>query len=216
YEQLQKVNDDLNAVTFTRRDKVLEEATAQNTDGPFQGVPIFLKDRSQTIAGDCNTGGARLFAHATARTTSNFVHKLHEAGCLTLGYSTTPEFEIKNITESKLHGPTRNPWNTDHSPGGSSGGAATLVASGVVPIAGASDGGGSIRIPASFCGLVGLKPTRGRTPIGPGHGRQWHGAANEFVLTRSVRDSATMLSALQVVQQEAAFQTPLFPGRYEE
>src|SRR5690606_2395996 len=120
------------------------------------------------------------------------------------------------ITESKLHGPTRNPWHKNHAPGGSSGGAAALVASGIVPIAGASDGGGSIRIPASFSGLVGLKPTRGRTPVGPGAGRNWQGAAIDFVLTKSVRDSARLLDQLQVVQQQAAFQTPLFAGSYEE
>src|SRR5699024_2471534 len=97
--------------------------------------------------------------------------KLLNTGVVSIGNSTTPEFALKNITESKLFGPTRNAWNADHVPGGSSGGAAALVASGVIPIAGASDGGGSIRIPASFSGLVGLKPTRGRTPIGPGTGR---------------------------------------------
>ena len=119
---------------------------------------------------------------------------------------------MKNITEPELHGPTRNPWNPDYSPGGSSGGSAAAIASGIVPMAGASDGGGSIRIPASFSGLFGLKPTRGRTPVGPGVGRQWQGASIDFVLSRSVRDSAAMLDALQVIQQSAAFHTPLLPG----
>src|SRR5699024_4717805 len=141
---------------------------------------------------------------------------LLDTGLISIGNSTTPEFALKNITENKLHGPTRNAWNDHHAPGGSSGGAAALVASGVVPIAGASDGGGSIRIPASFSGLVGLKPTRGRTAVGPGAGRNWQGAAIEFVLTKSVRDSARMLDQLQVVQQQAAFQTPLFAGGYEQ
>lgn len=215
FAQFEKINHELNAATNTRVEKVYEEAKREGT-GVFQGVPIYLKDISQTIEGEINTGGARLFQQSAATHTSNFVKKLHEAGCLSAGYSATPEFALKNITESKLHGPTRNPWNTNHSPGGSSGGAAALVASGVVPIAGASDGGGSIRIPASFSGLFGVKPTRGRTPVGPGVGRQWQGAAIDFVLTKSVRDSARMLQALQVVQQEAAFQTPLFPGQYEE
>src|SRR5699024_810470 len=126
-----------------------------------------------------------------------------------------PEFALKNITEPELYGPTRNPWNTEHSPGGSSGGAAAAIASGIVPAAGASDGGGSIRIPASFTSLFGLKPTRGRTPVGPGAGRQWQGASIDFALSRSVRDSARLLDVLQVIQPEAAFQTPLYSGKYE-
>ena len=214
FKQLEKVNKNLNAVTETRKEKVYKEI--KSTEGPFAGVPIFLKDLSQSIEGDKSSGGAKLFANSIANYTSNFVKKIQETGSSILGYSTTPEFGLKNITEPKLHGPTRNPWNLEYSPGGSSGGAAALIAAGVVPIAGASDGGGSIRIPASFCGLVGLKPTRGRTPVGPGYGRQWHGAAINFVLTKSVRDCARMLSELQVIQQEAAFQTPLFPGRYED
>lgn len=216
FAQLDKVNGELNAVTSTRKEKVLAESKIDRNQAPFDGVPIFLKDISQSIQGEINTGGARLLQKAMAPNTSHFVRKLHDAGCLSLGYSTTPEFALKNITEAKIHGPTRNPWNKNHSPGGSSGGAAALVASGVVPIAGASDGGGSIRIPASFSGLFGLKPTRGRTPVGPGVGRQWQGAAIDFVLTKSVRDSARMLNVLQVVQQEAAFHTSLFEGQYEE
>lgn len=120
-----------------------------------------------------------------------------------IGHTNTPEFGLKNITEPWPHGPSRNPWNVNHSPGGSSGGASAAVASGIVPLAGASDGGGSIRIPASFSGLFGLKPTRGRTPVGPGVGRQWQGASIDFALSRSVRDSAALLDTLQVIQPEA-------------
>ena len=133
-----------------------------------------------------------------------------------VGHTNTPEFGLKNISEPELYGPSRNPWDPDYSPGGSSGGAAAAVASGIVPMAGASDGGGSIRIPASFTGLFGLKPTRGRTPVGPGTGRQWQGASIDFALTRTVRDSCALLDVLQTVQSEAAFQTPLFPGKYSE
>lgn len=215
FQQLEKVNQELNAVTYTRKDRVYEEAK-QLQHGPFKGVPTVLKDISQTIESEPSTGGARLMKEMRAPVTANFTKQLLRSGVLSIGNSTTPEFALKNITESKLHGPTRNAWHHDHAPGGSSGGAAALVASGVVPIAGASDGGGSIRIPASFSGLVGLKPTRGRTPVGPGVGRNWQGAAIDFVLTRSVRDSARMLDQLQVVQQAAAFQTPLFSGSYEE
>lgn len=210
-KQLHKVNKKLNAAIHVREKQLLNE----RRQGLFSGVPIFLKD-TQAVQGEPNTVGAKLLQNERAKQTANFVHKLHEAGCVSVGFSATPEFALKNITEPKLYGPTRNPWNHQYSPGGSSGGSAALVASGVVPIAGASDGGGSIRIPASFTGLVGLKPTRGRTPVGPGVGRQWHGAAIDFVLTKTVRDSARMLHAVQVVQQEAAFNTPLFEEKYEE
>ena len=216
FTQLEAVNQELHAVTQTRKEQVTQEMATLDIHAPFAGVPFYVKDISQTIAGEVSTGGSKLMAEAKSPHTAHLVNDFHRAGLLTLGYTATPEFALKNITESLLHGPTRNPWHTNHSPGGSSGGAAALVASGVTPIAGASDGGGSIRIPASFSGLFGLKPTRGRTAVGPGAGRQWQGAAIDFVLTRSVRDSATMLTQLQVVQEEAAFQTPLFPGAYEE
>lgn len=215
FTRLQEVDKELNAVTQTRGRQVKEELSQLNPNAPFSGVPFYVKDISQTIEGEISTGGSKLMKNAKASVTSNLVHDFHQAGLITLGYSATPEFALKNITEAKINGPTRNPWNTNYSPGGSSGGAAALVASGVTPIAGASDGGGSIRIPASFTGLFGLKPTRGRTSVGPGVGRQWQGAAIDFVLTRSVLDSATMLTNLQTIQEEAAFQTPLLPGSYE-
>src|SRR5690625_7320188 len=113
-------------------------------------------------------------------------------------HTNTSEFGLKNITDPVSNGATRNPWNTDHSRGGSSGGSAAISASGVVPLAGASDGGGSIRIPASLTRLFGLKPTRRRTPVGPGDGRRWYGAAIDFILSRSDRYSALMLDSLQV------------------
>src|SRR5699024_60966 len=159
--------------------------------------------------------GSKLLQSFVAEKDSHLVGRMREAGFLFAGHTNTPEFALKNITEPKSDGPARNPWNTDSSPGGSSGGAAAAIASGIVPMAGASDGGGSIRIPASFTGLFGLKPTRGRTPVGPGAGRQWQGASIDFALSRTVRDSAAMLDIQQVVQPEAAFQTPLFPGSYQ-
>jgi len=216
FSQLDIANRQINAVTHKRKESVLKEIKGKDKNRPFEGVPIFLKGLSQKIQGELDIGGARLLKEQRASVTSNFVKSLHSAGFLSLGYSTTPEFGIKNITEPKLYGPTCNPWNPEYSPGGSSGGAAALVASGVVPIAGASDGGGSIRIPASFCSLFGLKPTRGRIPIGPGVGRQSQGAAISFVLTRTVRDAARLLTSMQIVQQEAAFQIPLFQERFED
>lgn len=214
-KRLEEVKDAINATTYIRAEKALIEAEKQK-DKAFKGVPIFLKDISQTMKDEPSTAGAFLLRENVGLHTANFVRKLYNAGFISLGNSTTPEFALKNITEPKLYGPTRNPWNLNHSPGGSSGGAAALVASGVVPVAGASDGGGSIRIPASFTNLVGLKPTRGRTSVGPGVGRQWHGAAIDFVLTKTVRDVARSLDKLQALQAEAAFQVPLYRFSYEE
>lgn len=213
--RLEEVNPHLNAIIRTRKDKVYQEMR-NNTrqEQPFFGVPMVLKDISQAIKGDVLTSGSKLLQHNIAKNDSNLVAKLREAGFLFMGQTNTPEFGLKNVTEPKAFGATRNPWNLEHSPGGSSGGSAAAVASGIVPIAGASDGGGSIRIPASFSGLFGLKPTRGRTPVGPGVGRQWQGASIDFALTRSVHDSAALLDILQTVQPEAAFQTPLFQGSY--
>lgn len=217
FARLEEVNPQLQAVIRTRREKVLREIDALDpSQQPFAGVPILLKDISQAVAGEPLTAGARLLSSQVAQQDSHLVAKLREAGFLFLGQTNTPEFGLKNITEPELYGATRNPWNPAYSPGGSSGGSAAAVASGIVPLAGASDGGGSIRIPASFTGLFGLKPTRGRTPVGPGVGRQWQGASIDFVLTRSVRDSAALLDLLQTIQPEAAFQTPLFDGSFRE
>ncbi|WP_087974642.1 amidase [Oceanobacillus rekensis] len=215
FKQLEKVHPTLNVVTNTRIEKALEEAERIAVDAAFNGVPILLKNISQSVEGEIITSGSKLLQGNLAKHDSYFVKKFRDAGFQFMGHTNAPEFGLKNITEPELYGPSRNPWNTNYSPGGSSGGAAAAIASGVVPLAGASDGGGSIRIPASFTSLFGLKPTRGRTPVGPGVGRQWQGASIDFVLSRTVRDSAAMLDMLQVVQLEAAFQTPLFPGSYK-
>lgn len=215
YARLEEVNPQLNAVIRTYETHARqEEGMVRPGEHPFAGVPLLLKDISQSMEGEILTSGSRLLREHRAQRNSNFVSRLRDAGFIIIGHTNTPEFGLKNITEPRLHGPSRNPWNTNHSPGGSSGGAAAAVASGIVPLAGASDGGGSIRIPASFSGLFGLKPTRGRTPVGPGVGRQWQGASIDFALSRSVRDSAALLDTLQVIQPEAAFHAPLFPGSY--
>jgi amidase len=206
FEQLERVNPTLNAVVNSRYDLALKEKLVS---GAFTGVPLLLKNISQAVAGEPLTSGASVMSTYKAHYDSHFVKKLRESGMVVTGHTNTPEFGLKNITEPVLHGVTKNPWNTSYSPGGSSGGSAAAVAAGIVPVAGASDGGGSIRIPASFTSLFGLKPTRGRTPVGPGVGRQWQGAAIDFVLTRTVRDGAAMLKLLQTIQPEAAFQTPL-------
>lgn len=211
---IEEKNPSLNALVATRFESALAESEAVDINLPFSGVPIVLKNISQSLKGERITAGSRLLEHNIAKKDSHFVKALKKAGFIILGHSNTPEFGLKNITEPKLHGATRNPWNRKYSPGGSSGGAAASIAANMVSIAGASDGGGSIRIPASFCGLIGLKPTRGRTPVGPGVGRQWQGAAVDFALTKSVRDTACLLDQMQTIQLSAAFHTPIYTGGY--
>lgn len=215
FERIEKENPMYNAVIHTRKEKALGEArTGDYQETLFGGVPILIKDLGQDLAGEPATSGSRLLRDYTASHTSHFVKAIERAGFIVIGQTNTPEFGFKNITDAVIHGPARNPFNKDHSPGGSSGGAAAAVASDMVAIATASDGGGSIRIPASFTGLVGLKPTRGRTPVGPGSYRGWQGASISFALTKTVRDTALMLDALQTIQAAAPFQTPLFSGSY--
>lgn len=214
FKQLEKVNPELNIATHTRKERVLNEAKDFKSNLPFAGVPLMLKDISQSFKGEKITSGSKLMKDNISNHDSYLVSKLRQAGFLVMGHTATPEFGLKNITEAEVNGPTRNPWNKHYSPGGSSGGSAAAIASGVVPMAGASDGGGSIRIPASFSGLFGLKPTRGKMPVGPGVGRQWQGASIDFMLSRTIRDSAAMLDLLQVTQASAAFQAPLYSGIY--
>jgi len=216
-ERLEEVQPELNLATHIRGERAVIEAEGSNPEtAPFAGVPTMLKNVSQSLSGEPLTSGSKLLKDNIADAESNFVKKVRESGFVFLGHTNTPEFALKNITEPKLYGPTRNPWNREYSPGGSSGGAAAAVASGVVPVAGASDGGGSIRIPSSYTGLFGLKPSRGRMPVGPGAGREWQGAAISFMLTKSVRDAAHLLDQLAVFQPEAAFHVPAFVKSYSD
>jgi amidase len=171
-------------------------ACAGRPEGPFGGVPFLLKDIGQDYAGQRFTAGAAVFRDRRATRHSAYTRRCLEAGLVIFGRTATPELGLKGVTESKLWGPSRNPWDTSRTPGGSSGGAAASVAGGLVPMAGANDGGGSIRIPASFCGLFGLKPGTGRISWGPQAGQVWEGASTNGVLTRSVRDCARMLDVL--------------------
>ncbi|PPA71948.1 amidase [Jeotgalibacillus proteolyticus] len=212
--RIEEVNPEINAVVAERFEKALNEAEQIDPEKTFAGVPILMKNISQAVKDEKLTGGSRLLKNQTAKENSHFVNSIMKAGFIVIGHTNTPEFGLKNITEPTLYGPTRNYVNRDHSPGGSSGGAAASVAGKMVPLAGASDGGGSIRIPASFSGLIGLKPTRGRTPVGPGAGRQWQGAAIDFALTKSVRDTAALLDEVQTYQLSAAFNTALFNEGY--
>jgi len=164
-------------------------------EGPFRGVPFLLKDASGDLAGTPTMNGARLLRNHRATADSTLVARYRAAGLVIFGKTTAPEFSLAASTESSLHGQTANPWAPGRSAGGSSGGSAAAVAARVVPAAHASDGGGSIRIPASCCGLFGLKPTRARTPHGPPVGEGWGSLSCTHVLTRSVRDSAALLDA---------------------
>jgi amidase len=163
--------------------------------GPFLGVPFLLKDVSVQLAGTETSNSSSLFAGSVAAADSTLVARYKAAGLVIFGKTNTPEMGLAASTETALHGTTRNPWNLERSAGGSSGGAAAAVAAGIVPAAQGSDGGGSIRIPASCCGLFGLKPTRARTPLGPLVGESWGSMGVVHVLARSVRDSAALLDA---------------------
>lgn len=189
-----RVNHALNALTVDLRDRARSRVRDRLT-GPFAGVPFVLKDLGADWEGTVETGGSRLFAQSRGGFTRTVVQRYLDAGLVIFGRTASPEMGTSFLTEPALHGPCRNPWNLDHSPGGSSGGAAALVAAGVVPVAQASDGGGSIRMPAHCCGLVGLKPTRGRIPSGPKAGESWSGLAGAHVVARTVRDTAAFLDA---------------------
>lgn len=210
------VNPALNAIVIPLHE-IAQQAARQSLAGPFAGVPFLIKDIAQDYAGVPTTAGSRALRNAIPAVHSEYVQRTLRAGLVIFGKTNTPELALKGTTEPELWGPTRNPWHTAHTPGGSSGGAAAAVAAGIVPMAGASDGGGSIRIPASCCGLFGLRPSRGRVPAGPLNAEFWHGASSEHVLTRSVRDSAAMLDALQGPDAGAPFQIapPARPYRDE-
>lgn len=183
-------------------------------DGPFRGVPFLLKDLHAYLPGTRLTNGSRLVGLRDCPFEATLIARLRAAGLVIFGKTTSPEFGINVTTEPLLHGPARNPWNPRHSAGGSSGGAAVAVASGVLPAAHASDGGGSIRIPASACGLLGLKPSRARNPIGPFVGEGWNGLAGGHVITRSVRDSAAFLDATAGPEAGDPYACPPIEGSF--
>jgi len=195
-ERIEKYNPALNAVITPMYDNI--DAIIKNLPkGYFYGVPFLIKDLLTTCKGIRMASGCRAYLNYIPDFDSEVAKRYKNAGLAILGKTNTPEFGLVAYTEPKIFGPTRNPWNTALTPGGSSGGSAAAVASGMVPFAGGGDGGGSIRIPSAYCGLFGLKPSRGRVPAGPEYGEVWQGAAVEHVLTRSVRDSAAMLDILQ-------------------
>ena len=210
----EKVNDSVNAVVHKHYDEARAAIDAGLPDGPFTGVPFLLKDLHLLLEGTVTTYGSGFYRDHLADHDSTLVERYKQAGLVTFGKTNSPELGLMPVTEPRLFGPTRNPWDLSRTPGGSSGGASAAVASGIVPMANASDGGGSIRIPASCTGLVGLKPTRGRTPMGPDRGEGWAGQSISRVVSRSVRDSAAALDATTGEEPGNPYEAPHFAGSF--
>lgn len=192
---IEDLNPQLNAVIQFFYEEARTTAVGPLPDGPFRGVPFLVKDTIAAYKGSPTMTGTKLLAGAIADRDSTLVQRYRQAGLITLGKTNLPEFGLLPVTEPRDFGPTHNPWDLSRTPGGSSGGSAAAVAARIVPVAHANDGGGSIRIPASCCGLFGLKPSRGRNPLGPNFGELISGLAAEHIVSRSVRDSAAMLDA---------------------
>lgn len=193
--RIERLDPEINALTQRYFDEALMTARQGLPAGPFRGVPFLVKDFYCHMQGKPTLGGSRLLANAVVDHDSELMARYRRAGFVTLGKTAVPEMVTIGTTEPSFTGPTRNPWNLAHTPGGSSGGSAAAVAAGMVAIAHANDGAGSTRIPASFCGLYGLKPSRGRITLGPDVGESIGGITAEHVVTRSVRDSAAVLDA---------------------
>jgi amidase len=216
--RIEALNPGLNAVIHPLFEKGLDAAKGELSDGPFRGVPFLLKDLMAHSAGDPMHEGMKHLRDIrwTEQADTELVRRFREAGFVILGHTNTPELGILPTCEPEAYGPTLNPWDTGRSPGGSSGGSATAVASGMVPVAHANDGGGSIRIPASACGLVGLKPSRGRVSMGPDFGDVMTGLVAEHVVARSVRDSAGILDLTQGVVAGDPYAAPTPRRPYPE
>ncbi len=205
--RIERDNPRVNAVIHRMYESARREAELP-VSGPFGGVPFLAKDLLSMWQGEPQASGTRFQVGWVAPHDSELTTRYRKSGVICVGKTNTPELGILPTTEPAAFGPTHNPWDLTRSPGGSSGGSGAAVAAGFVPMAGGGDGGGSIRIPSSCCGLFGLKPTRGRTPMGPDHGEAWQGCAIEHVLTRSVRDSAAMLDAIHGADPGAPYHAP--------
>jgi amidase len=195
-ERIEELNPQLNAVIHPLFDRARSEAAGGPPDGPFRGVPLLLKDFAAELEGTPMNEGTALSGDYISPADQLITTRFRQAGLVICGKTNCPEFAILPTTEPRRFGPTRNPWDLTRTPGGSSGGSAAAVAAGMVPVAHANDGGGSIRIPASCCALVGLKPSRGRVSLAPRYGDVMSGLVCEHVVTRSVRDSAAVLDVL--------------------
>ncbi len=209
-ERIERVNPALNAVIHERFERARAEAAAELPDGPLRGVPFLLKDLDGTSAGDPYHAGSEHLKRAgyVAPADSHLIERFRAAGLVCVGKTNTPELGLIPSSEPVAYGPTRNPWDLERSAGGSSGGSAAAVAAGLVPVAHAGDGGGSIRIPASECGLVGLKPSRGRHSMGPELGEAWSGFVARILLSRSVRDVALALDVISGAEPGDPYTAP--------
>jgi Asp-tRNA(Asn)/Glu-tRNA(Gln) amidotransferase A subunit family amidase len=203
------VNPRLNAIVCRLDDVADRQAADPSLSGPFAGVPFLIKDLGQEYRGFATSCGSRSLAHDVADRHALVTQRFLDAGLVIFGKTNTPEFGAKGVTEPDYWGPARNPWDIRHTPGGSSGGSGAAVAAGIVPAAGANDGGGSIRIPAACNGLVGLKPSRGLAPYGPQTGELMLGMATQGVVSRTVRDSAALLDAIVGPDPGAAYRAAL-------
>jgi amidase len=203
----EKIDSKINAVVVKHYDFAERQIAQGLPDGPFSGVPFLLKDLD-LLTGTRTTFGASIYRDDVADHTGTLAQRFLDTGVTIFGKSASPEFGLMPTTEPRLHGPTRNPWNLAHSSGGSSGGAGAAVAARILPVAHASDGGGSIRIPSSACGVFGLKPTRARNPLGPDRGEGWAGFSCGHVLSISVRDSAAMLDAISGPELSSPYRAP--------
>jgi len=213
-DRAERVNPALNAITYKYYDEARTTIRAGLPDGPFQGVPFLIKDLHLFMRETVTSNGSAMWRAALADHDSTLVQRYRQAGLVTFGKTNSPELGLNPVTEPREFGPSRNPWQTARTPGGSSGGAGAAVAAGVVPVAHASDGGGSIRIPASCCALVGLKPSRGRVPFGPDKAEGWAGQSTSHVVSRSVRDSAAMLDATAGSEPGEAYAAPHYGGSF--
>lgn len=206
---VEAVNPRINAVVLMNEGAARRAIRDGLPDGPFRGVPFLIKDLGCEAVDFPSHNGSRLLRDTRYRVDSEIFARIRRSGVVTFGRTTSPEGGIGPATEAVVHGaPTRNPWDLARTPGGSSGGAGAAVAAGIVPFAHGSDGGGSVRIPASNCGLFGFKPTRARLPDGPYAGEGWAGMAIDGFLSRSVRDSARMLDACAGADLGAPYWAP--------
>lgn len=202
------VDDSIRAVCLRHDEQARAALGRIDRRAPLAGVPFLLKDLGIQLEGTVTTNGSRFFADRMATQTSTLVERYRAAGLVVFGKTASPEFGMIPNTVSRLWGRTRNPWNPDYSAGGSSGGSAAAVAAGIVPAAHATDGGGSIRFPAALCGLVGVKPTRARTPLGPDKSEGWSGLSCGHVVSRTLRDAALLLDLTQGPEPGAAYWPP--------